>query len=317
MRPERPPDIRVCGRQEEVDSFAACLQAALTHWGRNVAYECVSALSGAAFSPAWAEDETCAGRWVEHGADGRIEFLGHALGFSMERSPDASEAKRDLDDFNRRATEAAASGGAVLCGTRPCWTIAARWHTDLSQVPLSGPDGLAERHKRLSPRAPLYILRPAERTLTRCEAIREALRFGATVAAGSHRPDGLAYGGRLYDAWLAQLEKEHFCPQCGPNGWRCAERVASRARSSQLSAVTFLRRAGAFVGALCGDRWLSEAQAAYGTMALKLDPYTAGNGMDEVLAEPRLREQYAQDLGEVRRLHQTAANILSLLACAL
>lgn len=309
--------IRIPGKAHEVDSFAACIQAAVTHWGGRVSYECVAGLSGAAFSPVWSKREPCVSWWMERGNNERMEFLGHTLGFTVERSPPPGPGREEKSAaLARHAGNAVKKGEVVLCESWPCWSIVTDWHDDPSQLALSSPGHLAGRCKA-RPDSPMYILRPAERSLTRCEALREALRFGAAVAVGSFERDGFAYGGQLYDAWLAHLDREQFCPACGRNGWHCAERTASRVRTTQLSAMHFLRRAKAFMPSLCNGGCVDEAAAAYAEMAQKLAPYGEGSGLDKVWSNPRKRDRYTQDVRQVRDLHHSAAAHLSMVACVL
>jgi hypothetical protein len=257
---------------------------------------------------------------MESASDARIAFTGHGLGFEVERSP-VGNAKSDkaVSTFARHAADAVARGGVVLCSARRRWAIATGWSDDLSHLSLAtlatarGP----EKSKTATPWTAMYVLRPCERSLSRGEALREAIRFGAEVAAGTYEPEGFSYGGRLYDAWLARLSKEHFCPECGQNGWKCAERTASRARGTQLAAVGFLKRAKAFLPDVNGAGRVEKIAASYAAMATKLTPYVAGCGLNGIWSDPLKRARYAQDIAEVRHLHHTAALRLLLLACLL
>jgi hypothetical protein len=312
-----PTDIRTVrpsGNEYEVDSLAACIQAALASWGRPVSYECVAGLAGAAFSPALSETEHCASWWMESCSDARIEFLGHALGFAVQRSPNHRTGRAAPESFVQGARRAVQQGEIVLCASRPCWAIVTAWSDGSPRPALAGPGASADRAEA-GPQTPMYILRLAERSLTLCEALREAIRFGAAVAAGTHRAAGFAYGGRLYDAWLAQLGKEHFCPTCGEDGWKCAERTASRARDTQLAASAFLHQAKHLLPSLSGSNRVDKAALTYAVMAGRLAPYVAGTGLNRVWSSPVRRARYAQDVAEVRRLHHMAAEHLSLLAC--
>ena len=163
----------------------------------------------------------------------------------------------------------------------------------------------------------MYILRPEERSLSRCEALREALRFGATVAAGSYSTDGLAYGGRFYDAWAARLERDRFCRRCGGDGWDCAETAASRARRAQLAAAGFLQQAEALLPALRHDGRASEMASGYAQMAQKLSPYVRGSGLRGLWADPPGRSRYVDAVRRVRDLHHAIATRLANLACIL
>ena len=309
--------IRLHGEQHEVDSFAACVHAAMAHWGRSVSYDCVAGLAGTAFSPALSKRAECLAWWTESGRADRIDFLGHALGFTVERSPDTTRDRRSTwAVFERHVREAIEEGGVVLCGSWPCWSVVTAWHDDPDQLALSPPHGLPMEVKA-SAATPMYVLKPCERSLTQCEALREAVKFGACVASGEYAPKGCTYGGRLYDAWLGRLDEQHLCPQCGADGWRCAERAASRARATQLSAAAFLKGARPILSALDGAKLAAEAEGAYARMAMKLSPYGAGSGLGRLLPDAAGRARYARDVAEVRKLHGVAAQRLSLLSRSL
>jgi len=317
MSPSDISAIRLQGDEHEVDSLAACIQAAMAYWGHTFSYEYVAGLSGAAFSPALSGHRTCAGWWMEPASDARIAFTGSALGFEIERAPAGNaDTDRAVASFARHAADALERGGVVVCSAGPRWGVATAWSDDLSRVSCATPRG-SEEGSGAMPWAPMYILQPCERSLSRGEALREAIRFGAEVAAGTYEPEGLRYGGRLYDAWLARLNKEHFCPECGQNGWKCAERTASRARGTQLATVGFLKRARAFLPDVNGGGRVEKIAASYAAMATKLAPYVAGCGLNGIWCDPLKRARYAQDIAEVRHLHHTAALRLLLLACLL
>jgi hypothetical protein len=307
--------IPVPGSREEADSFAACLQAVLTDWQRDESYSCICGLSGAAFSPAFRHSAECASAWTVAASDARIEFLGHALGFRAELRRATGEAAGDsllgkeLEDVRRR-------GGHVLCRSERSWGIVTGWQHSPPAVRLALP-GRGGQTCTLTAGSPLYVLHRAERSLTRCESLRDAMRFGARVASGDYHVDGCAYGGRLYEAWLERLAQECFCPACGDQSWRCAERTASRARATQLAAAAFVAQAKAFLPPLHNNACADAVARAYSRMAEKLDPYGIGSGLDRLWADAARREDYVQDVAAVRELHRTASHYLSLCSCLL
>jgi hypothetical protein len=113
------------------------------------------------------------------------------------------------------------------------------------------------------------------------------------------------------------VDEERFCPDCGENGWRCAERTASRARAGQVSAAHFLTRAQSFLPALAGDPQVGEAAGLYDMMADTLEPYTWGSGLNVTWGDPDLHSRYVQAVRNVRALHARAAEHLSRAACRL
>jgi hypothetical protein len=280
---------RLLKEPDSLDSFALCITAALSFWGRPVSYDCVAALAGPAFSPALDQEEPCAHRWIEAGNDLRIGFLGHALGFRARKATDVTElAMRSIDVPMRRCgktwwiVEDAAEGGPK------------RWETDLT-----------------------YVLRPTERSLTQGEALGAALAFAARIAAPAFRRDNCAFGGALYEAWLARARDGDLCPPCGENGWRCAARTARRARRTHQAAAAFLRRVGAFLPRARQVPLAGEAADAYERMAGLLSDYAKGPGMQQALGSATGRATYADTIARVRDLHRRAAGRLELLARAL
>jgi hypothetical protein len=309
MQQHRPVVIEVPGKPSEVDSFAVCLQAALKHWGRNVPYDCISGLAGTAFSPPLDRDARCPALWMEAGADVRMDFLAHALGFMLERGTgadllDAGPARR----FARRARATLGRNGVLLCRMTKCWNLAACASPE-GGYELLGPGGAGSMGD-LAPDARVYLLRPAERSLTSYEALQAALEFGALAASGACSRMDVAFGGRIYDAWLERLRQEAFCPDCGANEWLCAERTTGRARRSHVAAVRFLNRAYAFLPPRPNSEGLRAAADAFAAMATSLAPYADGD-MQRTWHDGAERARYTESVAHVRDLHQQAAEHLS------
>jgi hypothetical protein len=296
--------IGVRGNASEVDSLVTCLQAALAHWDRQVPYDCIAGLCGSAFSPALNLSEECAAWWMEGGADIRIDFLGHALGFVYEKEDYREETAPDLAP---RARKTLADGGVVLCETWPCWSLLTAWQAKPEHRSFVAPEG-CERLLKLREGAAIYFLGPAGRSLSSCEGLYSALGFGALVAADPGISDGVAYGGQLYDAWAKRMGRDRFCPPCGDDDWRCAERTVSRVRAGQKSAVRFLNRAYDFLPSSQKNEHLRHAACSYAAMAARLAPYEAGlvDGWQNRGFRRRLRE----DVGRCRELHREAARHL-------
>ncbi|NLW51189.1 MAG: hypothetical protein GXY85_10170 [Candidatus Brocadiaceae bacterium] len=281
------------------DSLSAGLCALLSRWGEHVPYECIAGLSGASFSPALRRQETCASCWMDVGSDARLEFLGNALGFSVEALPQPLTPEQ----ARRVACQALKAGDGVLVASQHGWTLLPEWPVRLDPQP---PDAMR-----------LYILRPATRYLSRCEALRDALRHASQVANGYCAEDGVAYGGELYAAWQERLGWDAFCPECGNHDWLCAERTARRAQHGQRAAARFLNRAAALLPRWSEDAALLMAENAYNAMARKLTPYTAPGAIAGWWHDRAARARFEADVAEVADLHVHAALSLACLACRL
>ena len=300
---------------EQCDSFAVSIQGAMTVWGRRASYDCVAAMCGTAFCPPLLTNEPCAGRWTDYDSDARVEFLGHAFGFVVERCPPEGAARK-FDCFARHARRALLRNDVVLDGSNWHWVRVVEWPEETREVQVTGPNG-SEQRRAIGPGSRAYVLHPVEHSISRAEALREGIRFGAKVAAGEYQGGQAAYGGRIYDAWLERLHGPQFCGACADKGWRCAEKTGARVRAGHLSAARFLERASAFLGHLpCGES-LREASRSYAQMAAALVPYSVGCDLHGILSEPARRRRYAEDIGRVRSLHQAAAGHLVGAACVL
>ena len=185
-------EIKIEANDAEVDSFAACILAACRYWQREYDYDYIAGLTGSAFSPVWWQGESCTAWWTEFGNDTRVRFLGEALGFTVEESPEmthedfeaSGEMSSELAGFWNRAKEAVQSGKVVIIGSWPCWSVIKSWDDDISEIGLESLaylGGICAPH----PLSKLYILTPAPADLTRMDAIKEAVRFGADIADGS------------------------------------------------------------------------------------------------------------------------------------
>jgi len=300
--------IHVAGRYSEVDSLAACVHAALSHWGRPVSYDYVAGLSGAAFSPRLPDKCVCAACRGNHGPDVRLNFMGHALGFTVESAP--VPAGSQGEDFAERTRRAIGNGAVVLCSCWPCWSILTEWSDDLSQLSLVPPSGLKHPCVVKSD-SHLHILRKADRCLTPCEALRSGLRFAADVACGDLEVEGWLYGDKPYEAWLAQLESESFCPLGNADGWECAERLGTRSVQAHLSAVRFLNRAHKFPAAVPHADDLNAATRAYAGIAARLAPYRTGCNLRQICGRPEKRQSYVRAVRKARQLHHSAARHLA------
>ncbi|MFW6189761.1 MAG: hypothetical protein ACOC7T_04930 [Planctomycetota bacterium] len=294
--------IRVSGHQANVDSFAACLRGIMAYWERDIPYDCILGLSGVAFSPALDPEQPCPGLWMEVGSEIRMTFLGHALGFTV--NPVLRTSDRGLTERVQRGME---NGAVVLCRSGPCWGVVTQWHEHPPERELTAPEG-AEELQCYCPGSPHYLLRPTRRSLSSCEALRSALGFAALIASTDSGREAPAFGGRFYEAWSEKLNHETFCPNCREE-WRCAARMASRARGNQRAAIHFLNRAYDFLPPGARHESLRDAACTFAAMANLLAPYT-GEELRSVWNNPDERKLYVHDVQRVVELHRDAARHL-------
>jgi hypothetical protein len=298
-------------------SLAACIAQAMAYWGHRVSRDYVAALSGGAFSPVVPAEGECGQWWSVAGNDARLEFMGYPLGFTVEPAPE--EALRDeagAAAFGRRAACALRHRGVLLCGMWPSWSVVAGDGNGLAADALLGLAGL-DASTKLRADARAYILRPANRALTRREATAEALRFGAAVAVDDCPCEAYAYGGRFYDTVARAAERGRICPSCPDSGGHCAERITGRVREAQLCGARFFGRAGALLPRLRDDPCLEYLARTYRQMAEILTPYADGGRLSLLWDDPQRRGQYVRDLRRAGRLHDHAARALAHLVARL
>ena len=281
MSPELT-DIKVEGNDAEVDNFAAVITAAVNYWGRDYDYDFIAGLSGSAFSPVWWMKESCAAWWTEFGNDTRIRFLGKALGFHVVESPDVSDAEyaktgvlpREMEEFWDRAKEAVGEGKIVIMHTWPCWSIITEWNDDITKLGLASVSGFGGTICAPYRSAKLYILTPGPAELTRAEAFKEALEFGADIADGSYERPGFAYGGKIYDAILGKAAEKHFCGDCKDKSWSCVCRTMNRIEGSNSTAARFFDMASEFLGTQLPAPVVDAIKKGYQSVAEYAGAYT-------------------------------------------
>ena len=303
-------EIKIEGNDAEVDSFVACITAAVKYWGRDYDYDYFAGLAGSAFSPVWHEAETCGAWWTEFGNDKRIRFLGQAVGFYVRESPEMSveeydakgELKPELARFWKQAGEALQEGKVVLTGSWPCWSIITKWDEDISKLGLESVPGLGRVSCAPHPLAKTYVLTPGPAVMTRLKAIKEALKFGADIADGTFKALGFSYGGKLYDAILDRMTFEHFCGDCGGKSCNCVHRTMVRIAGVNRSAVRFLEFAGEFLGRQLPKPALDTVTRGYGKMAEIADSYSNRAVLCENWDRKDFKEEFAS---KVRQLHVT------------
>lgn len=315
--------LKVEGDPNEVDSFVACVTAVLAAWGRPVPYAEVAGLAGVTFTPVWDKGEDCTAWWMEGGADQRVAFVGQALGFTAEqvtRKQDFTdevnsdyEATRalppDINSYLARLKQALDQGDVVVMRTWPAWSVLSGWNDDIRKLPLAtvpGFEGLCASiwgpHKsRLA-----YILSPAEAVLPRGQAMADAVRYGAAIAAPGYASGNLLYGGALYDAAAAHLDEAYFCGPCRERDWSCAHRTLKRMLGTARGAIDFASLAGGTIpeGA-CQD---------YAQMAGILSAYPDDKTIESRWHDDDFRRALAADFRALGALHRSAAQHLRAVA---
>jgi len=292
-------------------SLAACVHAALAHWGEQTPYDCVAALSGASFSPVLRTSVQCPAWWAVSGTGQRLEFMGFALGFRVEASPqDGAHDPEGMAEFALMASSALREGAVVLYAVWPSWGIITGEmpHGDLAFL-------LGTRDAHFPPRA--YVLRRTTRMLSRGEAVRESLRFGAAAAAGSTGASSFSAGNAFYDAWLSALNWGRSCPKCSQSSWYCAVATAGRVRSMQLCAAAYLRRANSLLPDVARTGQLDQIARSYDAMARMLAPYARGASGALPKADARTRGCCLAAVRDVGKIHQAVAQSMSDLAVGL
>lgn len=315
-------EITIEGNDAEVDSFVACITAALKYWGRDHDYDYFAGLSGSAFSPIWHEDESCAAWWTEFGNDKRVGFLGKALGFTVRESPEMEkeeyekrgELSPELRRFWKRVGEEVQEGRVVMVGSWPCWSIITKWDDDISKLGLETVDGLGDIRCAPNPLAKVYILIPGPAVMTRLEAIKEALKFGADVADGTFKAPGFSYGGKLYDAIIERLAYEHFCGDCAERSWSCVNRTMVRVAGTNRSAVAFLEFAGEFLGKQLPQPALETVVRGYRKMSEIAESYSGGALLRDNWDREDFREEFKTKVQDLQSTHKDTSRIMRRLS---
>jgi len=310
-------DIKIEGSEAMIDSFAACIAAAISYWGRGYEYEYVAGLSGAVFSPAYWTKEDCAAWWMEFGNDRRIKFLGKALGFHVRESPavlhdkmqDESEMSLDMKRFWQRVKEAVEENKVVIMGTWPCWSIVNEWNDDVTKLGLATVDGPVGELCKPYWFKKVYILTEGPATFTRKEAIRGALRMGADIADGTYTQPDFKYGGKLYDEIIVGLEKKNFCESCGEKSCSCVARTMSRIHGAASGAVDFLEMAGIFFGPELPKPALESVMGSYGKIAETSKTYADSEVVCDNWADNGFRSAFKESLMAIQTAHHEGARI--------
>ncbi len=323
---------RVCvrGDPNQIDSLTACLVAVLDVWGHPVGYDWVAGLAGIAFSPVLDPDEECTAWWMEAGSEARMCFLGHALGFTVERvTREATwdDAARETyaqtgllpephEQHFARLRAALDRGDAVVMRTWPAWSVLVGWDRDLDQLPFATVPGFEDLVQQIwgPAKAQLaYVLNPIAPSLDLERSVSATLQFGARVAAGHGPEENLRYGPALYTEAAERMGESVFCPSCQSHGDSCAHRTLMRMLGTQRSAARFLEDASAVIA------WDLPWQAAidrYRAMADITSTYCGWQPFHDAWERSGFREGLRDDFRALAELQGEAARALADLAKA-
>jgi hypothetical protein len=304
-------DIKIQGNDAEVDSFAACIAAAIDYWGRGFDYVFVAGLSGSVFSPTLNESESCTAWWTEFGNDSRVKFLGNALGFTSKTSPDFKGDKpgREIEDFWDLARDSVLKGKVVVTGTWPCWSIVTDWSDDLfapKVVSLPAVAGIVKPR----PSDRIYILTEGTATMTRNQALREALKFGADIAEGKYSLPGHSFGGKLYEAMARHLADENYCPDCLERSYNCALRTLERIHGVNFTAVQFIEHAGMFLGRQIPQPAVAAVMRGCQEIADLASKYLDHDAFKQNWPDPGFRSQLISDIRRMSEIHFRTSKLL-------
>jgi hypothetical protein len=172
------------------------------------------------------------------------------------------------------------------------------WSEDLTQIPFETVPGFKELVSNVegpSKTGLAHILSPTEPSLSKEEALREALAFGAVIAGGTFDNGRFHYGGDLYTAAAARLGDDLFCEPCGDKSWSCAIRTLHRIAGTAASAAEFLEQTPA-----------TEAAKSYRAIESTASGYH-GKQLESKWDDSAFRTQLKQSFLHMHDLHSKAA----------
>ena len=323
-------DLKVHGDPDAVDSFAACLCAALEYFNQPASYPFVEALTGTCFAPCHNTGEDCVGWMVDGGNAARAAWMAEALGLSLKiirLDPAASMEREWFDQYQQTGVVPAAqkayleqvksaleSGGAILLGTWPAWSVLNGWDDNLAKLPFATTPGFEGVVSQIVPPAlsrVALVFTPASPSLSREAVIRETLRYGARIASGEVSPglegydSKIEYGPGVY-TMLAGLSREpHLCPGCQEHG--CFQRAVKRIHNGQESAVAFLKSEREWAPDAVHGLSLENLIEEYDHMALLTSKYIPWPPLAAISLSPEFRDQLCRDFTDLHVMQVQAA----------
>lgn len=304
------------------DSFIACLCAILESWGQSTNYAYVAGLSGVAFSPVLDTGEDCRAWWTEGGDDIHLDFLGRALGFTIEKVTSQQHIDWDthpepdtLSDARRhylcRLKRALADNHRVIVRTRPAWSVLTGWSDNIAHLPFTTVPSFEKLCADIEPphKTDLaYILTPSDPTLLKEDAVEEALSFGAQVADGSFGGKQFKYGGALYSAIADRLDHRLFCEPCGAKSHTCAYRTFQRVVGTTQSAIEFLEQTSNVIDTHPDVR--SRTVDRYRSLIATTAPYIDGKSLGAGWSDPVFHTELKENVRRMGLLHEDASKAL-------
>jgi len=310
-------EIKIEGNEWEIDSFSACIAVVMKFWQRDYTYRTIAGLSGTAFSPTWWVSEDCYAWWMEYGNDERIEFIGKALGFTVRESPDMDfndyKEKNIIPDevtaFWDEVKIAVENEDPVLIRTWPTWSIITGWDDEIEKIRLATVEGAVGEICKPYPFSKIYILTGGPIEMTRMDAYREAIIFGADIADGTYKLEDYKYGGALYDAILKAMAEEFFCPSCKEKSCGCVARTMCRISGTNRDAVKFFEEASEFMGGQLPGSELNKLLGKYKSLSETGGEYCSFKSVCEHWHEKEYRMGFKEKIIEMKVMHSEVAAI--------
>jgi RNA polymerase sigma factor (sigma-70 family) len=265
-------ELRFQGDIYRQDSFSMAMQAAARHFGKQIKYEEMLALSGNAFAPALRPGEPERSFWAIQGGGRNIDLVCRRLGLIFRPFPRPEDlgqtiAPKPTDPAAIKAWEFESYRKPVIAAVRDAL---ARGELILSMGEFLNGDGVtwtewgivtearddgtiwgAASNGRLDNRIDFIrdgwfiALDPAGPSLSAGQAQREVLRRAAlrirgdVVVKTETYERNIAFGAPAMDAWIASMDNADFCPMCKADP-DCALHIALPSYAGARSAATWL-----------------------------------------------------------------------------
>lgn len=295
------------GNIDRHDSFSLAMQALARSYGRPISYDDLYVLSGNCFAPDIREEEPSKHMWQYQGRGHNLDLVCSRLGLSIRQFPTAEELHPNIPPMPkgdaavqawinqyyrepaipviRQAIERGElvfSMGEWFHRNGVCWTewgvlASARTGASIQGYASNGRGDNAVDYVRdgwiIGP--PLHDPVAWDDALDR-EVLRRAVkRLRGELPSGDRN---VLFGVKAMDAWIAQMQKTPFCPECKERSANCARLTALSAFEASQAAATYLKRLSAKPGDNAAQQTLfHEASKHYVQIAQLLQPYADPN----------------------------------------